>query len=61
MEREIYKPIVAQSQGERIVLLQPMHQVIYNQKRWSMAIPSKQQSHGRAGGNDLRVSIKDNL
>ncbi len=41
-----------------IFLLQPMHQVIYNQKRWSMAIPAKQQSHGRAAGNDIRVSLE---
>lgn len=49
---------VAQSGGEKIVLLQPMHQVIYNQGRLSMAIPSKQQSHGRAAGNDIRVNLK---
>lgn len=49
---------VAQSNGERIVLLQPTHQAIYNQNRCSMAIPSKQQSHGRAAGNDVRVSLR---
>ena len=50
---------VARSFGKGIVLLQPMHQVVYNQQRLPMAIPSKQQSHGRAAGNDLRINLKD--
>ena len=51
---------VKRSKGRKpeIFLLQPMHQVIYNQKRWSLAIPAKQQSHGRAAGNDIRVSLE---
>lgn len=49
---------VAQSDAEKIVLLQPMHQAIYNQGRFSMAIPSKQQSHGRAAGNDVKVNLQ---
>lgn len=50
---------VAQSEAKRpdIFLLQPMHQAIYNDKRWSIAIPAKKQSHGRALGNDLRFSL----
>lgn len=56
-EPNFHTVAVAQSQGERIVLLQPMHQAIYNHKRWSIAIPSKQQSHGRAAGNDLRLPL----
>jgi hypothetical protein len=40
-----------------VVVLQPMHQAIYNQNRFPMAIPAKQQSHGRAAGNDIRVSL----
>lgn len=57
-EPNFHTVAVAQSHSERIVLLQPMHQVIYNQKRWSVAIPAKQQSHGRAAGNDIRVSLE---
>jgi hypothetical protein len=56
-EPNFHTVAVSQSQGERIVLLQPVHQVIYNQKRWSIAIPSKQQSHGRAAGNDVRLPV----
>lgn len=57
-EPNFHTVAVAQSRSEKIVLLQPMHQVIYNQKRWSIAIPAKQQSHGRAAGNDIRVSLE---
>lgn len=57
-EPNFHTVAVAQSHGGKIVLLQPMHQVIYNQKRWSIAIPAKQQSHGRAAGNDIRVSLE---
>lgn len=57
-EPNFHTVAVAQSHAERIVLLQPMHQVIYNQKRRSMAIPAKQQSHGRAAGNDIRMSLE---
>lgn len=57
-EPNFHTVAVAQSSGDRIVLLQPMHQAIYNQSRFSMAIPSKQQSHGRAAGNDIRVSVR---
>lgn len=56
-EPNFHTVAVTQSHSEKIVLLQPMHQVIYNQKRWSIAIPSKQQSHGRAAGNDIRMSL----
>ncbi len=48
----------SKAQAPEIFVLQPMHQVIYNRKRWSMAIPAKQQSHGRAAGNDMRVGLK---
>lgn len=57
-ESNFHTVAVADSDGEKIVLLQPMHQAIYNQSRFSMAIPSKQQSHGRAAGNDIRVSVR---
>lgn len=57
-EPNFHTVAVAQSHAERIVLLQPMHQVIYNQKRWSMAIPAKQQSHGRVAGNDIRMGLE---
>lgn len=57
-EPNFHTVAVAKSGGEKIVLLQPMHQAIYNQSRFSMAIPSKQQSHGRAAGNDIRVIVR---
>lgn len=42
-----------------ITLLHPAHQAIYNSKRWSIAIPSKKQSHGRAAENNIRVEVID--
>ncbi len=56
-EPNFHTVAVAQSEGDKIILLQPMHQAIYNQGRFSLAIPSKQQSHGRAAGNDVRLSV----
>lgn len=49
---------VKQCKGRDIVLLQPFYQAVYNDKRWSIAIPAKQQSHGRAPGNDILVSLE---
>ncbi|HXS14821.1 MAG TPA: hypothetical protein VN711_01730 [Candidatus Saccharimonadales bacterium] len=49
---------VAQSDRARIVPLQPMHQALYNQRERPMAIPSKQQSHGRSEGNDIRIEVQ---
>lgn len=40
-----------------IFLLSPFHQAIYNDRRRPMAIPAKQQSHGRAAGNDRRLPL----
>lgn len=57
-EPNFHTVAVAQSTDDQIILLQPMHQAIYNQSQYSMAIPSKQQSHGRAGGNDIRISVR---
>lgn len=45
---------------DEVVLLQPMHQAIYNcqaeyqDRRIFLAIPAKKQSHGRALGNNVR-------
>ncbi len=57
-EQNFHTIAVAQSSGSKIKLLQPMHQAIYNQSRYPMAIPSKQQSHGRSAGNDIRFSLE---
>ena len=48
----------SKKEAPRIFLLQPMHQTIYNDARRPLAIPAKQQSHGRAAGNDIRVGLK---
>jgi hypothetical protein len=39
------------SEGEKITLLQPMHQAIYNENDSEVAVPSKRQTHGRVDGN----------
>lgn len=56
-ESSFHTIAVAQSHGKEIVVLHPAHQTVYHQRRWPMAIPSKQQSHGRAKGNDLLMSL----
>jgi hypothetical protein len=57
-EQNFHTVAVSHSREDSITLLQPMHQAIYNQARYPMAIPSKQQSHGRAKGNDIRITIR---
>ncbi len=56
-EANFHTVAVALSQGSKIHLLQPMHQAIYNQEMFQMAIPSKQQTHGRAQGNDIKIEV----
>ncbi len=43
--------------SDTISLLHPGHQGVYNSERWSIAIPSKKQSHGRAAENNIRMEV----
>lgn len=52
---------VQQSQGAHVELIPPMLQAVYNDPGEALAIPSKQQTHGRAPGNDLRISLLPKL
>lgn len=59
-EPDFHTIAVQLSKDSRIVLLQPMHQAIYNQLGYPMAILSKMQSHGRAIYNDRKVIMLPN-
>ena len=48
---------MARSDEQNVVLLQPMHQTLYNNRESGIAIPSKKQSHGRINGNDMRLPL----
>lgn len=53
-----FHTVAVQLSNTSPVLLQPWHQVAYNQRAVPFAIPSKQQSHGRVAGNNVRMSLR---